>query len=106
MKLIIFVLTCLASVAYGQQLPAPMTAEENLARGRELYNANSFHQAIPFFQEAVRLSPAMQDGLYYLGVTYRYIMDYSRAIEQFKKLESVNPNYFAWFYYEEGVAYE
>lgn len=106
MKTFLIVSLFAVSVACAQDLPAQMTAEENLARGRDLYNANSVHQAIPFFQEAVRLAPTMPEALYFLGVVYRYTMNYEGAVQQFKKLESVSPDYFPWFYYEEGVSYE
>ncbi len=100
------ILIFIGCTAYGQQVAQPMDADENYKRGKELYDAGSLYQALPFFQEAVKQAPQMQDGLYYLGLTYRYTLNFENAIAQFKKLESINPNYFAWYYYEEGFCYE
>lgn len=73
-------------------------------QGKALYDKDKYTEAIPFFEETVIADGKNEDALYYLGLCYRYTDKPAKAIYQFKQLEGINPDYWAWFYYEAGVA--
>ena len=75
-------------------------------QGKALYDKSNYSEAIPFFEEALSVKPDHEDALYCLGLSYRYTSQYQKAIDCLTKLDQLNPNYWAWFYYEMGVAYE
>lgn len=75
-------------------------------QGKSSYDKNNYSDAIPYFEEALKSNGSNPDALYYLGLCYRYTSENQKAIETLKKLESISPDYWAWFYYEMGVAYE
>ncbi len=75
-------------------------------QGKNLYDKDKYSEAIPYFEISVKADEKNEDALYYLGLCYRYSSQPERAIAQFKQLEGINPNYWAWFYYESGVAYD
>lgn len=81
-----------------------MIAEEYYKKGKELYDKDNYEDAIPPFKKATTLSKDYADAIYYLGLCYRYTSKNAEALEQFAKLESVNPDYWAWYHYEAGVA--
>ena len=75
-------------------------------QGKALYDKSKYSDAIPFFEEASEAVPENADYLYYLGVSYRYTSQPQKAVTALKNLEKINFNYWAWFYYELGVAYD
>ncbi len=74
-------------------------------QGKNLYEKGNYSEAIPFFEEVVISDGKNEDALYYLGLCYRYTSKPEKAIYQFKQLETINPNYWGWFYYEAAIAY-
>jgi outer membrane protein OmpA-like peptidoglycan-associated protein/TolA-binding protein len=74
-------------------------------QGKSFYDKDKYSDAIPYFEEAVKNDPKNENALYYLGLSCRYDGKNEKAIEHFNSLIKVNPNYWAWFYYEAGVAY-
>lgn len=74
-------------------------------KGKALYDKSKYAEAIALFEGAVASQNDYQDAIYHLGLSYRYTDKNEEAIQQLKKLESLNPDYWAWFYYEAGVAY-
>jgi len=75
-------------------------------QGKSQYDKGNYSEAIPYFEESLSVNASNEDALYYLGFSYRYTSQPQKAIDNLKKLEQLNPNYWAWFYYEMGVAYE
>jgi outer membrane protein OmpA-like peptidoglycan-associated protein/tetratricopeptide (TPR) repeat protein len=73
-------------------------------QGKALYDKDKYEEALPYFRESLKEKPGNDDCLYYLGLSYKYTHKYEEAVASLKELESVNPNYWAWFYYEEGDA--
>jgi outer membrane protein OmpA-like peptidoglycan-associated protein len=78
----------------------------NYEQGKSLYDKGSYQDAIPYFEESLKVNSSNDDVLYYLGLCYRYTSQPQKAIDTFKNLEKVSPAYWAWFYYEMGIAYE
>ena len=82
------------------------TVDEALKRGKELYDEDKYKEAIPYLEQVVEARPEEQDAIYWLGLCYRYTEMYGESLKQFYKLEEVNPDYWAWFYYEAGIAHQ
>jgi len=76
----------------------------NYDQAKSLYDKNNYAEAIPYFENCLTADPSNQDALYYAGLCYRYTNKNAEAIEKFKALASANADYWAWFYYEAGVA--
>jgi outer membrane protein OmpA-like peptidoglycan-associated protein/tetratricopeptide (TPR) repeat protein len=75
-------------------------------QGKSYYDKANYAEAIPYFEETLKYNPTNADALYSVGLSYRYTGKYQEAIDKLKKLEEVNANYWAWYYYELGIAYE
>lgn len=73
-------------------------------QGKAAYDKDKYDDAISYFEESLKGNPDNEDALYYLGLSYRYSSKYEKAIEQFVKLEKLNADYWAWYYYEWGLA--
>ena len=76
------------------------------AQGKSSYEKGNYKEAIPYFEESVSANNSNEDAFYYLGLSYRYNSQPQKAIDNLKKLERLNPAYWAWFYYEMGTAFE
>jgi len=63
-------------------------------QGKALYDKDKYNEAIAYFEESIK-SNASEDCLYYLGLSYRYTSQPEKAIAALKRLEKVNPNYWA-----------
>ncbi len=79
-------------------------AEEYYKKAKELYDNSKYEDAIPPLKKAITLSKNYADAIYYLGLCYKYTSKNEEAIEQFALLESINPDYWAWYHYEVGAA--
>jgi outer membrane protein OmpA-like peptidoglycan-associated protein/tetratricopeptide (TPR) repeat protein len=78
----------------------------NYDQGKSLYDKKSYTEAIPYFEACLNSDPANQDALYLVGLCYRYTNLNEKAITAFNSLAAINPEYWAWFYYEAGIAYD
>lgn len=96
-------LVMLAFVTIGSHAQN-MIAEEYYKKGKEFYDKDKYEDAIPAFKKAVTLSKTYPDATYYLGLSYKYSKKYAEALEQFTELESIKPDYWAWYHYEAGDA--
>jgi outer membrane protein OmpA-like peptidoglycan-associated protein len=74
-------------------------------QGKSSYDKGNYSDAITYFEESLKINSANEDALYYLGLSYRYTSQHQKAIDTFKNLQQVNSNYWAWYYYEMGIAY-
>ncbi|HYC86615.1 MAG TPA: tetratricopeptide repeat protein, partial [Chryseosolibacter sp.] len=99
---LVFLLTMMAT---GSGL-AQSQREIARQKGKEFYDKGNYADAIPYYEQALELEPENQDVLYSLGLSYRYTNRNEEAVNKFLKLESINPNYWGWFYYECAIAYE
>lgn len=75
-------------------------------QGKALYDESKYSEAIPYLEECVKGNAENEDGHYYLGLSYNNASQSQKAIDAFKSLEKLNPNYWAWFYYEMAEAYK
>jgi len=77
-----------------------------LKQGKEFYDNGKYSDAIPYYENVLTMDAENQDALYTLGLCYRYTNRNEEAVTTLIKLESVNPSYWAWFYYECATAYQ
>jgi len=106
MKWILIFLTILVSASAWSQSRRSVNIEDpGFSNGKKLYDDSKYTEAIPQLEQAVSVAPENQDALYYLGLSYRYTSQPQKAIDALNKLEKLNPNYWAWFQYEMGIAY-
>jgi len=97
-------------VAFGVVLSNCLFAQKNdqaiiaYDQGKSLYDKEKYSDAISYFEKSLQVKADNEDLLYYLGLSYGYENQSEKAIITLKKLETLNPNYWAWFYYELGVA--
>lgn len=96
----LILLVIVASASQAQN----MIAEEYYKKGKEFYDKDKYEDAIPPLKKAVTLSKEYPDATYYLGLCYKYTSKYTEALEQFAQLESIKPDYWAWYHYEAGDA--
>jgi outer membrane protein OmpA-like peptidoglycan-associated protein/Tol biopolymer transport system component len=75
-------------------------------QGKALYDKSQYLEAIPYFEKAAETNTESEDNWYYAGLSYRYTSQPQKAIDAFTKLEKINRDYWAWFYYEKGVAFD
>jgi len=104
----IFAFLC-SSFLYAQKKKNVVVGDQsaiNFEQGKSLYDKSNYTQAIPYFEKALGAESTNQDAIYYLGLCYRHTSQPQKAIEQLKNLERINPSYWAWFYYELGIAYD
>lgn len=80
-------------------------ALEAFKRGKDYYDDDKYINAIPAFEKAARLHKDYQEAIYYLGLSFAYSEKHEQAVEQFKKLESLNPDYYAWYHYQAGKSW-
>ncbi|MBS1977393.1 MAG: PD40 domain-containing protein [Bacteroidetes bacterium] len=74
-------------------------------KAKDLYDKGKYADAIPYYEEYLQTNGDNQDALYYAGLCYRYSGNPEKAIERFGTLKKLNPDYWSWFYYEEGIAF-
>lgn len=97
-------------VVFGAVLSNCLFAQKNdqaiiaYDQGKSLYDKEKYSDAISYFEKSLQVKADNEDLLYYLGLSYGYENQSEKAIITLKKLETLNPNYWAWFYYELGVA--
>ena len=104
MRLLTFLL--LVVVSFSTVAQKNDRAKAAYDRGKAHYDKDEYDEAISDFEDAIRADDVYQDAIYYLGLTHRYNLQPEKAITALKKLESLNPDYWAWYYYELGAAYE
>lgn len=103
---ILFALVFSVQLLYAQGVRTSNFLEENYKKGKAFYDDSKYPDAIAAFEAVLSSNAEHQDALYYLGLSYRYASQMEKAIETFKKLEKLNPDYWAYFYYEMGIAYQ
>jgi tetratricopeptide (TPR) repeat protein len=54
-------------------------------------NAGNYEQAIVWYKEALKLRPANEESLYYLGACYGELGEYREAVEQYRRIVRVDP---------------
>ncbi len=101
-----FFLAFVLAVVFSNGLLAQKNDQAVIAydQGKSLYDKDKYSDAIPYFEKSLQIKSDNEDALYYLGLSLGYENQNEKVITTLKKLESVNPNYWAWFYYELGVA--
>ena len=77
-------------------------ANYNLAAA--YYNDRKFTEAIPYFEKAVQINPAAQDGLYFIGVSLYELEKYQDAIDKLILVTEANANY-PWCVFTIGTSY-
>lgn len=108
MRLLLLLMLVASTITFAQRKKNVVVGDQaaiNYEQGKSLYDKDKYEEAIPYFEKTVTIDGKNEDALYYLGLSYRYTSQPQKAIEKLKNLEKVNPNYWAWFYYETGIAY-
>jgi tetratricopeptide (TPR) repeat protein len=102
----------LVAIMFGLTLPAQGRAQagnnaavEAYNRGTDLLNARRYREAIPHFDEAIRLNPRYAQAYHNRGVAYRNLGQHQRAIQDYDQAIRLNPRY-AEAYNNRGLAYE
>jgi serine/threonine-protein kinase len=71
--------------------PAPLSAEDELARGRELLAKEDFNGAIAAFSRAADLRPNWGPAYHNRGETYQALEQYDAAIRDYSRAIRINP---------------
>jgi outer membrane protein OmpA-like peptidoglycan-associated protein len=79
---------------------------EHYEQGKTLYDEDENQEAIKLFKKAIDESSDYEDAWYYLGAAHWYEDEYPEAIAAFEKLESINPDHWAYYYYWWGDSLE
>ena len=102
----------LLAIIFGLTLPTQGRAQsgtnaavEAYNRGTDLLNARRYREAIPHFDEAIRLNPRYAQAYHNRGVAYRNLGQHQRAIQDYDQAIRLNPRY-AEAYNNWGVAYK
>ena len=101
MRALTAVLTaCLISAVVA----APVAAQSKKAvklyeEAKALYDDDENQEAIKRFKKAVEEAPEYEDAWYYLGASHWYEDEYPEAIAAFERLESINPDHWAYYHY-------
>ncbi|XOV95001.1 MAG: OmpA family protein [Bacteroidota bacterium] len=77
----------------------------NYREGRKAYEQGDLKTAIPLFEQAVAANDNYAEAWNYLGLAYVKVGEYLKAVNAFKKLESVDFNYFPWYHFEAANSY-
>jgi outer membrane protein OmpA-like peptidoglycan-associated protein len=107
--LMIVAMIAVSLVSFAQKKKNVRVGDASLIayeQGKSAYDKDNYKDAIPFFEEALKSDPKNEDATYYLGLSYRYASQPKKAVETLSMLEKLNPDYWAWFYYEMGIAYD
>src|SRR6267142_5810558 len=108
MRLIFLFLLVFSIVASAQKKKNVVVGDRGAIayeQGKAAYDKDNYKEAIPFFEEALKNDSKNEDAICYLGLSFRYTNQNQQAIDQFELLKKINSNYWAWFYYEAGMAY-
>jgi outer membrane protein OmpA-like peptidoglycan-associated protein len=107
MKKILFIYLMLSALFVQAQKNQVVGDKVAIAydQGKALYDKGKYTEAIPYFEEVCTANNSNTDALYMLGLSYRYTNKNEKAIEKLTRLKEIKPDYWAWFYYELGIAY-
>jgi tetratricopeptide (TPR) repeat protein len=74
----------------GATVAVATSGQDAYQKGTTFFEADDFHRAAAYFEEAVKLEPMNADYLFDLALAYREISD-KRAVEILQRALSVNP---------------
>ncbi len=74
-------------------------------KGKESYDSKYYEDAEEQLLKALEKDSEHADALCYLGYTYYDTKRYQKVVETYKKLESVNPDYWPWYIYLRAESY-
>ncbi|MCB0431305.1 MAG: PD40 domain-containing protein, partial [Flavobacteriales bacterium] len=99
---ILFTLACLTLHAQAQLITDGLYYDE----GKKLYDDGDYKAAASKLLKAYNADPKNADVLNYLGLALYYNDKYADCVKYFEELRALKPDYWAWFYYEAGNAYQ
>jgi outer membrane protein OmpA-like peptidoglycan-associated protein len=94
------------ATGYGQGVRTVNQSELAMRKAKEFYDDDKYKEAIPYLEQALASNNENTEVIYMLGISYRYTDRYQEAVDQFTKLESLDPAFRPWAYYEAGAAYQ
>ena len=97
MRFVLVVLCLLIAVNSAQAQSSK--AVKAYEKAKQHYDDDEYDDAISNFKKAIKSYKEYEDAYYYLGASYYYDDQLVEAIETFQKLEDMNPDYWAYFYY-------
>jgi outer membrane protein OmpA-like peptidoglycan-associated protein/Tol biopolymer transport system component len=107
MKNLMLVLMMVVVVAaQGQGQRTVNQTDFALKKGKQFYDDDKYAEAILYLQQSLESSPDNPEALYLLAMSYVFTSKFQEAITQFTKLESIEPGYRPYGYYQWGWAYE
>ncbi len=106
---LLLLLMLVSTITFAQRKKNVVVGDQgaiNYEQGKSYYDKEKYTDAIPYFEKAVGIDAKNEDASYYLGLCYRFTSQPQQAITQLRSLEKINPDYWAYMYYEMGLAYE
>lgn len=70
----------------------PKNVEQRVLLGNILYDAGKFGEAIPYYEQALKLDPKNADVMVDLGVSYRNVHRYDDALKYFQDALKAQPD--------------
>ena len=70
----------------------PMASKLVYQRAKDLFDVESYEEAIEWLSAAYDMNPESENPLYYLGRSYQEMEKYEEAFESYGKALEVNPN--------------
>lgn len=70
----------------------PKNVEQRVLLGNILYDAGKFGEAVPYYEQALKLDPNNTDVMVDLGVSYRNLHRYDDAMKLFQQALKVQPD--------------
>jgi tetratricopeptide (TPR) repeat protein len=108
---ILFVAGVVCLILAGLGLAQNNSAIDAYNRGTEILNAGRYREAMPYFDEAIRLDPRYVEAFNNRGIAYgnlgqyqRAVQDFDEAIPYYDKAIQLNPRY-GEVYFHRGTAY-
>ncbi|MCH8028372.1 MAG: tetratricopeptide repeat protein [Candidatus Dadabacteria bacterium] len=78
---------------FGEFIGAPLTADNYITYGIDLYYKGEHEQALKAFEKALRINPDFADALNNRGSALRQLKRYEEALKAYEKAIEINPDY-------------
>lgn len=83
--IILFALICSTTTVYGQP-----NSEKLIRKGVSLHDKGRYHDAISYYQQALKLNPSSMSATYEMSLSYLQLKDYDNALKNSTKVINAN----------------